>query len=118
MGASIPLPLACKASALPFELIPRRCEQDLNLRGQSPIDFKSISLTARTSQPPHLSSLHRGLNSRPSDYKSDALPLCYRGNRTSITLIITKPFNKKLKASSGLEPELQASKAHVLTIRR
>tara|TARA_R110001592_G_scaffold39897_2_gene131186 strand:+ start:6972 stop:7190 length:219 start_codon:yes stop_codon:yes gene_type:complete len=27
-----------------------RCEQDLNLRGQSPIDFKSISLTARTSQ--------------------------------------------------------------------
>ena len=25
-----------------------RCRQDLNLRGQSPIDFKSISLTTRT----------------------------------------------------------------------
>ena len=28
-----------------------RCRQDLNLRGQSPMDFKSISLTTRTQQP-------------------------------------------------------------------
>lgn len=30
-----------------------------------------------------ITSLHRELNSRPSDYKSDALPLCYKGNQCS-----------------------------------
>ena len=54
---SIPLPLASYASALPFELIPldpllpnlTRCEQDLNLRGHSPTDFKSVPLTTPAS---------------------------------------------------------------------
>ena len=54
LGESNPRPLAPKARIIPLDQTPinllDRCEQDLNLRGQSPIDFKSISLTARTSQ--------------------------------------------------------------------
>ena len=47
-----------------------RCRQGSNLRGQSPIDFKSISLTTRTR---HLMSLQWELNSWPCPYKGHAL---------------------------------------------
>ena len=32
----------------------RRCEQDSNLRGETPLDFKSNALTTRPSQPNYL----------------------------------------------------------------
>ena len=107
MGASIPLPLACKASALPFELIPHTLWAGFEPTRAEPNWFQvnllnHSDITAK--------SLHRGLNSRPSDYKSDALPLCYRGK---------KNFNiNPYKASAGIEPALQVSKTCVLTIRR
>ena len=47
-----------------------RLVQDLNLRGLRPTDFKSASLTTRTTR----RSQQRELNSRPYDYKSHALP--------------------------------------------
>lgn len=38
----------------------QRCEQDLNLRGETPLDFKSNALTTRPSQPESWAAPARG----------------------------------------------------------
>ena len=41
-------------------------------------------------------SRNRGLNSRPSDYKSDALPLCYRGGAPETVRVGVEPTTSRL----------------------
>jgi hypothetical protein len=67
-------PKELQSSALPTELCRvfkainfKRCRQDSNLCGQSPIDFKSISLTTRTR---HQIKVPLGFEPRTTDSKS------------------------------------------------